>query len=63
MAEDVVGLLEVVEIDAQHGEARAGCPARCSNVSASRSASAVPVRQIGQRIVMREMGDVFVPWR
>ena len=56
MAEHVVDLLEAVEIDAQHREASSGAAGaleRRGEALVERRA----VRQVGQRIVMREMRD------
>ncbi len=60
MAEQVVGLFEMIEVDGQHGEARAGLlrpPASLLEPIGERRA----VRQIGQTVMMGEMDDIFVP--
>ena len=61
VAEDVVGLLEMVEVDAEDGEARRRAALACSKVSRQRIGERGAVRQIGQRIVMGKMGDLLVP--
>ena len=61
VAEEVVGLLEMVEVDAR--ARRSSC--RRASASVERLVQALGERgavgQIGQRIMVREMGDVFVP--
>ena len=60
VAEDVVGLLEMIEIDGQDREARA---LRLGAIEGLREPDREngAVRQIRQRIVMGEMGDLLVP--
>ena len=60
MSEDVVGFLEMIEVEAQHREASPVVSA-CSSMSARLLGKRRAVRQFGQRIVVRQMGDVFVP--
>ena len=60
MAENVVGLLEVVEIDAEDGEL-AAIRIRLFDDALQLEAERRPVWQIGQGVVMGEMGDLLVP--
>jgi hypothetical protein len=60
MAEQVIGLLEMIEIDGQDSEARAVLP-RVHEGLRELLGKGRAVGQIGKRVVMGEMGDVAVP--
>ena len=58
MAEGIVDALELVDVDIEYGKlfARSDRPQRLFQPLAKQN----PVRQIGQRVVMRQMGDFLV---
>ena len=58
--EDVVGLLEMIEVDAEHGKAGMPCSRPLERRGQVRSKRR-SVRQTGKRIVVREMRDLLVP--
>ena len=58
MAEGVVDALELVDVDIEHRELFAG-PERLQRLFQP-FAKQHPVRQVGQRVVMRQMGDFLV---
>ena len=58
MSERVVDALEFVDIDIEQGELLAGN--RLVQLALDLLAEQHPVRQVGQRVVMRKMRDLFV---
>ena len=58
MPERIVDALEFVDIDIEQGELLAGD--RLLKLALDLLAEQHPVRQVGQRVVMREMRDLFV---
>jgi hypothetical protein len=60
MAEQVVGLLEMIEIDSQDGEARAVVSCAHEGLGELLGKGGA-VGQIGERVVMGEMGNVSMP--
>ena len=60
VTEDVVSLLEIVEVDAEEGEAVAS-RIRLIEKAIQRKAQRRPVRQLGQRVVVGKKGDLLVP--
>ena len=58
MSERVVDALEFVDVDIEQGELLA--PAGLLKLALDLFAEQHPVRQVGQRVVMREMRDLFV---